>query len=268
MGQDAKQSSRGFNVGVAPNNTLHHWLSLAAAPVASVFVLLRIRPSTITTISNAIVLLSLYILWSSHRPRLFAALWVGALVLDFADGIVARRTGTSSANGSFYDHFADKVKVALLFLVVGLRYGSTEIWVASWLAATLFLLMSVVNEELGHRSFRLAQGGNVDAPDLDFEKGGMGAPRASAARPTLARRVKNFVGGFVPRNQALRGLYYSLTMVQGNSMVLVVPVAFGALPALWASAWFAFLCFKSLVFITRAQITVNRRLSDSRISWK
>lgn len=262
----APKAESGFNTDAAPNNTLHWALSQIAVPFASLCITLKLKPFVITTISNALVIVSLFVLWRLDAPLIFSALWALALVLDFADGIVARRTATSSANGSFYDHFSDKVKVALLFLVVGLRYETIEIWIVSTFAANLFLLMSVANEGLAHRFYRLDQGlkaKHISAKTVSDLMGDL-----EQEKPTMARRIKFFMSSLLPKNQVLAGLYYSLTMVQGNSMLLLVPVAFNREAAFWAAAWFAWLCFKSLFFIVRAQITINGRLAAARISWK
>lgn len=244
------------------NNPLMIVLSHFTSPLANFFIYLKVKPSTITTFSCIVASLSLYILYTKDWPIVFSLLWIFALILDIADGLVARRTGQSSALGSFYDHFSDKIKIFLLFFVTAFKYENSIVWVLAWLASDFFLLMSVANEGLAYRSYRLEQGMLKTGSAITDNNSALGQKK------TLMRKIKEFLKKSFPFYRYFQAPYNSLMMVQGNSMALIVPLAFGPKPAIIMLSWFSFICFKSLFFIVRAQMTINRALDEAKISWK
>lgn len=67
--------------------------------------------------------------------RLMLAFWIMMLtaLCDVLDGLIARRTGTSSPRGAFFDSFADRISEALIF--AGFAYlggGNILTWVSYW----------------------------------------------------------------------------------------------------------------------------------------
>jgi len=77
-------------------------------PVADWLVRRRVRPNTITTVGTICTILAGGIFASGHIRTAGWFLGVTAL-FDVLDGIVARRTGTSSTFGAFYDSTLDRV---------------------------------------------------------------------------------------------------------------------------------------------------------------
>ncbi len=77
-------------------------------PVGDFLVRRRVRPNTITTIGTVCTLIAGAIFASGHIRT--AGWFLGLTALfDVLDGTVARRTGTSSAFGAFYDSTLDRV---------------------------------------------------------------------------------------------------------------------------------------------------------------
>ena len=126
-------------------------LYIMSIPVARIFVLFRVKPNHITTLSNFSVLISLYSILALDTYGYFLFFWMLGLILDICDGIVARETNQKSAQGSFYDHFTDQVKILLLFLAVGIYYQNDTIWILSFLSSTFFLLFAYLNMLLKFR---------------------------------------------------------------------------------------------------------------------
>lgn len=90
---------------------------LLVLPVVEVCVWLRLGPCWVTTASNAVFFAGLAALWQDHWRWAGVGLGLGAL-LDFADGMVARRTDRCSRIGFQYDYIMDRAKSAGLFLAV------------------------------------------------------------------------------------------------------------------------------------------------------
>jgi CDP-diacylglycerol--glycerol-3-phosphate 3-phosphatidyltransferase len=83
-------------------------------PVVDWFVRHRISPNVITTIGTACACLAGVIFASGHIS--IAGWTLGILAFfDVVDGTVARRTGTSSVFGAFYDSTLDRVADGFLF---------------------------------------------------------------------------------------------------------------------------------------------------------
>ncbi|MBL0940190.1 MAG: CDP-alcohol phosphatidyltransferase family protein [Gemmatimonadaceae bacterium] len=78
------------------------------APVADWLVAKRVRPNTITTIGTLCTLIAAVIFATGHIRTGGWFLGITAL-FDVLDGTVARRTGTTSTFGAFYDSTLDRV---------------------------------------------------------------------------------------------------------------------------------------------------------------
>ena len=131
-------------------------LNVFCIPLSKLLIFLRLKPSTITSISNIFSLLAVLSLLYAKNPFIFPVFWLLGLFFDISDGMVARITKQTSASGSFYDHISDQVKFILLFVACGLRYGDTAIWILSYAASTFFLFMTVLNQGLSYRKLRYA----------------------------------------------------------------------------------------------------------------
>ena len=88
--------------------------------------------------------------------------------LDFCDGTVARISGNVSKKAFNYDHVSDLIKVSLVLLGVGIRYNTPLLWILSFSSLSLFLLMTILNHELGHYiSSSVVNTGKIKIPNGD-----------------------------------------------------------------------------------------------------
>jgi CDP-diacylglycerol---glycerol-3-phosphate 3-phosphatidyltransferase len=75
------------------------------------------------------VMAALYIQFPGNRT-LATALYVGAILTDYLDGILARRSGKVTAFGKLMDSVADKAVVVSLFFAL-VAEGSMPAWMAA-----------------------------------------------------------------------------------------------------------------------------------------
>ena len=240
---------------------LLHLLYLTCIPLSKACVRLGLSPTTVSHGSNALAMLAVAALAWSDNPWLFPLLWVAALYLDIADGIVARATGTASASGSFYDHMSDQVKVILVFLAAGLRYESTAVWILSFLVSAGFLFMNVVNQILALRTLRLSLGTANQAPNQ---------PPRQVERPAtrLRERLRSALRQHPGMRNVLVGVYASVFAMYGNSMLFVLPLGLSKTWAVATLMFFGIITLRSLVMILASTARVNRQLGIHAIPWK
>lgn len=115
--------------------------SALARPFSFVFVALRITPNQVTVLSLLTSLAGTVLVATGEYGRacLGAGLVFLGLVLDHADGQVARRTGATSLWGMYLDAVFDRIVEVALFLaivVAGMR-GTVEWDRAGWTALAL-----------------------------------------------------------------------------------------------------------------------------------
>lgn len=111
---------------------------ILALPSVELFILLRVGPSIVTTVSFGFFFAGLAALLLGQATWAGLGLGLGAL-FDFADGMVARRTQRTSRIGFQYDYTMDRAKSAGLFLVVAFLNSSNPVrWAA--LAALVLLI--------------------------------------------------------------------------------------------------------------------------------
>jgi phosphatidylglycerophosphate synthase len=139
-----------FNVSTVDIPFLY-FLYICSVPLAMLFVKFKLKPNTITTFSNISAIVSFYFIVVDYNFLYFFFFWILALFLDISDGMVARATDKKSANGSFYDHFTDQVKIILLFFSTAIYFDTKEIWILTFLTSTLFLLYAYISYMLKFR---------------------------------------------------------------------------------------------------------------------
>lgn len=241
---------------------LLYFLYLCAVPLAKILAVSRIRPNTITTLSNLTALAALIALVQGWSIWIFPIAWMLALFLDMADGIVARVTGQSSAQGSFYDHMSDQIKVIALFFCVALSYEDYITWVIAFLVNGLFMFFSVVNHVYSIRELRLnraaATGFFATSDTLNDD-----------THITMINR--NLIKTFFRNNPALKkmvlGVYASVFVMYGNSMVLLLPVGIGREWAISSMLFFGLVTLRSLIEVMRATIRINQQLAQAKVYW-
>jgi len=240
---------------------LLHLLYLTCIPLSKACVRLRLSPTMISHGSNALAMLAVAALAWSDKPWLFPLLWIAALYLDIADGIVARVTNTATASGSFYDHMSDQVKVILVFLAAGLRYESTNVWILSFLVSAGFLFMNLVNQILALRTLRLSLGTANQVPDQ---------PTGQVEEPAkgFRARVRSALCQHPGMRNVLVGAYASVFAMYGNSMLFVLPLGLGEVWAIATLIAFGIITLRSLAIILASTSHVNRQLGIHAIPWK
>ena len=92
-----------------------------------------------TTLRLVLILPILYTL-ANDMPVIALVLLVIALLTDYIDGEVARRTDTVTQLGSFLDHFADKLLTHLVLLFFVVQAGLSAIAFGIFLARDFFVL--------------------------------------------------------------------------------------------------------------------------------
>src|SRR5919202_2872160 len=78
------------------------------------------------------VMAALYIQFPGNRT-VATALYIGALLTDYLDGILARRSGKVTAFGKLMDSVADKAVIISLFFAL-VAEGSVPPWMAAIMA--------------------------------------------------------------------------------------------------------------------------------------
>jgi hypothetical protein len=224
-------------------------------PLVKLLRALGASPTQVTHLSNVFAFAAICSLIWAGNPWWFPVLWIAALCLDVADGMLARANASSSASGSFYDHVSDQIKMVGLFLAVGLRYDDLVIWVLAYVLNGAFLLSAVINQVNAHRRFRLSTGVSPDQQPAPQDDQG-----SSAARGWLTS---------LPRLKKLaRGAYLSVFAVYGNSMLLLVPLSFGRTAAILTMSFFSIVMTRSLWLLLVRARRVNQQLARNAVAWK
>lgn len=253
---------QGFNPATR-SVPLLYFLYLSTVPLAKLLIACRIKPNSITTLSNLTAIVGLVFLVQGASAWFFPMAWMLALFLDIADGIVARVTGQSSAQGSFYDHMSDQVKVIALFLCVALRYDEYWVWIVAFAVNGLFMFYAVVNHVCYARTLLL----NRATPEVVEQP--MGGQQDSPIRDKTERgSVKLFFDRYPFAKKFVLGVYASLFVMYGNSMLLLLPVSAGQEWAIAAMIFFGLVTFRSLIEVVRNTIKINQTLAKDKISWK
>jgi CDP-diacylglycerol---glycerol-3-phosphate 3-phosphatidyltransferase len=96
-------------------------------PVADFLVRHRVNPNLITTIGTVCTLIGATVYATGH---IRTAGWIVGLtaLFDVLDGTVARRTGTSTVFGAFYDSTLDRVSDGGLMAGLAVFYATSDIY--------------------------------------------------------------------------------------------------------------------------------------------
>ncbi|HEY3432203.1 MAG TPA: CDP-alcohol phosphatidyltransferase family protein [Rhodocyclaceae bacterium] len=254
---------QGFNPATR-SVPLLYFLYLSAVPLAKVLIVCRIKPNSITTLSNLTAIAGLVFLVLGSSAWLFPMMWMLALFLDIADGIVARVTGQASAQGSFYDHMSDQVKVIALFLCVALRYDEHAVWIVAFAANGLFMFYGVVNQFYYARTLLLSRA----APAAVQQSVGSRQASEISNQTTERGLIKSFFDRHPFAKKCVLGVYASLFVMYGNCMILLLPVSIGWEWAMASMLLFGLVTFRSLVEVVRNTIKVNKQIAQAKISWR
>ena len=150
---------------------IHHVARVIVRPLATT----AVTPNQVTTARLAIGLAAASMLALGREPLtdVAAGVFVLAMVLDRADGELARMTGRTSPFGHAYDLIADATCNALIFMAlgIGLRDSHFGIWaipmgIAAGLAVAAILGMVVrIEAQAGARAAELGGFAKFDPDD-------------------------------------------------------------------------------------------------------
>lgn len=109
-------------------------------PVADFLVRKKISPNLITTFGTICTLIGGTVYAMGH---ISIAGWIVGLtaLFDVLDGTVARRTGTSTVFGAFYDSTLDRVADGAVLAGIGFFYASSPIYGNMYMVAVCFIGM-------------------------------------------------------------------------------------------------------------------------------
>ncbi len=151
------------------------WLHRIARLVAKPLAHSPVTPNHLTTarLLAGVVAAAMFAIGEEYWSQVGAGLFVLSMILDRADGDLARMTGKTSPFGHTYDLVADTLCNALAFagIGLGLRHGELGGWAvalgstAGLAVATVLLLVISAERRLGPRGGELAGAAGFDPDD-------------------------------------------------------------------------------------------------------
>ncbi len=185
----------------AQDNVIIKGLYLLALPLVNLFSFCKISPNQVTVASTVFTILAAFALNNSNYINYFYWFWLLSLVLDFADGMLARSTGNIRSNSLRFDHLSDIFKIAIILLGTCIYYDDYLIWALGFSAIFLFQFSEIVFHDMEHLIFLQKfkdkhEGGeikkNFDPPHKVIADDVLIAERKKI-------RDKNFVIGYIVR---------------------------------------------------------------------
>ncbi len=114
-----------------------------SVPFISVALYLKIQPNVVTTISILLGCGAAMFYWLGLL-ELFLIAWTISVILDYADGTVARKSGQESHFGYLYDMFGDRLKLVSLIMAWWLVDGSTLATIIVIITISLLVSLEIV----------------------------------------------------------------------------------------------------------------------------
>jgi phosphatidylglycerophosphate synthase len=136
-------------IKTGPRENVVLWLlSLMAFPIVKMSLRLKISPNTLTTFSILCIFISGISIIVESISIAFLPFFLLGLILDFADGLVARSSEKIGSSAFDYDHISDLFKVSFITICISINLESQLFWVlsSSWLS--LVLISTVLNHDL------------------------------------------------------------------------------------------------------------------------
>lgn len=152
------------------NTWLHRLVRMGVLPLANT----PVTPNQITTLRLLTGVACAVLFAVGPAWHLYAALlFVVSMLLDRADGVLARITGKTSPWGHSYDLFSDGLSNVLVFIGigVGLRDGALGLWsipmglLAGLAVAMIFWLVIKIERLEGQRAAELGNFAGFDPDD-------------------------------------------------------------------------------------------------------
>ena len=125
---------------------------LLARPFVSLFKLLGFSPNAVTLIGLVLGVAVGYLIYIGERwPAL--AVYILMMILDHADGQLARITGKSSPFGAFFDGVADRLRIPVILVAVSawlFRGDPDVLWLYLGFGVNaVVLLNAIVGQQVG-----------------------------------------------------------------------------------------------------------------------
>lgn len=194
------------------NNLLLLLMYKFAYPFAAKLSEAGFSPNQITTMSIILSVAAALSLITDDGWTLFLMFWSGALLLDFCDGTVARKTNTVRKTAFRYDHTSDLIKIFLIILAVGIRYNEQLIWIFSLGASFSFMFFMVVNHDLSTAKSRFFQSEQTTMHNVEIQTNG----QSSNIRKPLRIRSK-----------ILKAIYAAVMTINGHTLLVFFVFPFG-----------------------------------------
>ena len=125
------------------DNIISYSAFKVAIPLVILSKKLNLTPNSLTSIGNISFLMAILLFMDERYANLSFYLWLFSVLVDHADGQLARLTGFVRRHAFRYDHFSDILKISLLFVVF---YHTTDDEIIESLS--LFCLLGMLWREI------------------------------------------------------------------------------------------------------------------------
>ena len=133
------------NQSLIKNSFINYLLYYISSPIVFISFKLKLTPNTLTTASILATFLSVIFLYKS-QILMFQFIWLFAVLLDYSDGPLARKTQIFS-KGFDYDHLSDLFKICFMTASVAIFHNEINGIILSFLFIFIFLLNSILDKE-------------------------------------------------------------------------------------------------------------------------
>lgn len=135
-----------------------------ALPLAWLCNRLGISANLVSGVSLIAAVLGAICLVGLQSQFWFVLLWTISIVLDFADGTVARMSGRANQTAFRLDHTLDLVKITAGLVGVTAYWNTAQLWVIGMLTLASALIFTVLNHDLSCASGSVASSKTVRHP--------------------------------------------------------------------------------------------------------
>jgi len=132
------------NQNLIKTSIINYLMYLISSPIVYLSAKLRLTPNMLTTFSILFSFLSIYFLYND-LILVFQISWFFALMLDYSDGPLARKTKNFSS-GFNYDHLSDLFKISCLTAALAMFHKDFSGIIMSY----IFIFLLLFNETISH----------------------------------------------------------------------------------------------------------------------
>ena len=220
-------------------------LYLVSMPLVNFFLKRRFSANQLTSISNLLSISALVSIFYSFY--LFAFFWILALIFDIADGTLARAMNSSSAFGSFYDHFSDHIKILVFFIAIGLYYNKISIWFL--ISINMVLLSSIDYLDQIYFKYKIICKGLK----INYEN--------KEKRQNIL--IKKVIDKFKQTE-----VYKTLFIMHGQFNLVLIPIAYNKDTAIYFLILVLVIQFTSFFQMLNAVVSTARFIGLNKLEWK